>query len=109
MPPQLALELVNLLNNNLVGRRRTMIPVHIQVLITLRFLASGSYQIDLAQIWEHPVSQTTVSRCVNKVILAIGRYRDFFIKFPSTREERQRISHRLYSVFMKRIFLSYSF
>ena len=96
MTPQVMLDLLNLILPDLVGQRNTMIPEHLQLLITIKFLASGSYQrdIDIAQNMEHPVSQTTVSRCIDIVLEAICGLRDRFIPMPQTAEERQRMALR---------------
>lgn len=86
------MNLIDELSAALEGRS-SMIPVHLQVLITLRFLATGSYQLDLALNMEHPVSQSTVSRCTTNVTRMIqGLLKDRYIRFPNTPEERQRVS-----------------
>lgn len=94
MTPEVVLRLIPLLENRLRGERNTAIPVHLQVFMTLRFLAEGPFQKGLSQDFQHSVSQTTVSRCINRVIDAIVELADTFIQFPTTHEERHRIQNR---------------
>ncbi|KAL4720727.1 hypothetical protein ACJJTC_004444 [Scirpophaga incertulas] len=75
----LALNLYNFVGNN--------------VLTTLGFLASGSYQTLVGQSVFHGVSQPTVSRVVRQVVEAMNRPEVFkkFLFFPRTREARDKI------------------
>ena len=56
-----------------------------QVLLTLRFLATGTFQRMLGD--DVGVARTTVGRKVYKCIQAIAALRPQFIKFPETRQE----------------------
>ena len=94
MPPHLMMDLLELVYNDLAGQRSTRLPPHIQLLVCVRFLASGGYQKDIAQNMEHPISQTSVSRCIDQVLEALSNLRDTFIRFPVTAAQRQRISAR---------------
>ena len=94
MSAEVTLRLIQLLENRLQGSRNTAIPVHIKVLITLRFLAEGSLQKGVSQDFNHPVSQSTVSRSINTVIDAILDLGDEFIQFPRTRQQRDIIQNR---------------
>ena len=68
-----------------------------QVLITLRFLASGSFQ----QVTGDTVAgldKSTVSRIIRRVTVALSRKLDQFVKFPDTEEERDSIKQGLYEI-----------
>ena len=68
-----------------------------QVLITLRFLASGSFQ----QVTGDTVSglhKSTVCRIIRRVTVALSRRLDEFVKFPQTQEERDSIKQGLYEI-----------
>lgn len=64
-----------------------------QVLLTLRFLAAGCYQREVADL--HGVTQPTVSRRIHGVIQLIASMKDGFIVFP-TAAEQQEIQRRFY-------------
>jgi len=78
----------------------------LQVLITLGFYASGSYQRMLGRCIDCAVSQTTVSRCLREITTALNHEQilNRFIRFPSTREERAPIIQRF--VLFPRILVS---
>ncbi|KAJ8674476.1 hypothetical protein QAD02_005738 [Eretmocerus hayati] len=82
--------LVELLRAPLAVNRHTKIPTHLQVLITLLFLAEGGFQKGVGQDYNHPVSQSRVSYIMNRVIQAILTLQDDWIKFPSDRASRLR-------------------
>ncbi|KAJ8676176.1 hypothetical protein QAD02_011962 [Eretmocerus hayati] len=86
--PQPARILVELLREPLAVNRQTKIPTHLQVLITLRFLAEGGFQKGVGQDYNHPVSQSRVSYIVNRVINAILTLKNNWIVFPNNRESR---------------------
>ena len=68
-----------------------------QVLITLRFLASGSFQ----QVTGDSVAgldKSTVSRIVRRVTLALSRRVDQFIRFHQTQEERDNVKQGFYNI-----------
>lgn len=88
MFPWVAIELIEILRPHLSDHPRG-IPPHLQVLAVLRFFAEGSYQKGVANDNYHPMSQPTFSKYLHDVVPAILRLADQFIKFPSTREERQ--------------------
>lgn len=56
------------------------VPSHLQVLIGLRYIATGNDQLGISDWCE--VSQPFVSRCVAQVPYAIGSLCAEFIKFP---------------------------
>jgi hypothetical protein len=68
-----------------------------QVLITLRFLASGSFQQvtgdSLASL-----DKSTVSRIVRRVTVALSRKMNQFIKFPQSQEERGTVKQGFYEI-----------
>ncbi|KOB65294.1 putative nuclease HARBI1 [Operophtera brumata] len=57
----------------------------VQLMVALRFYATGSHLIDVGDI--HGIHNSTVSTIVKKVSHAIVGLRRQFIKFPSTAEE----------------------
>ena len=65
MTPAVVLRLISLIEDQIIIERCSAIPVHLQVLITLRFLAEGCLQKGLSQDFQHPVSQATASRCID--------------------------------------------
>ena len=69
------------------------IPPHLQILSVLRFLAEGGYQKGLGQDFNHPMSQSSVSKYLHLVIPAILRLSEEFIKFPRSEQERQALSN----------------
>lgn len=91
MPPHTAIVLIERLRPYLRDHERG-VPPHLQVLSVIRFLAEGSYQKGVSQDLNHPMGQSTFSRYLrylHEVIPAINTLADEFIKFPSTREERE--------------------
>lgn len=86
--PHVAFELCNWLRPYLEGQRRHHIPVHVQVLVSLRFFATGSYQKVLQQDYFHPVAQPTISKFLDKVVSALVDLSPQFIKFPATPQQR---------------------
>lgn len=61
----------------------------IQVLVTLNFLATGSYQSPIGNSRFTSVSQPTVSRCISEVVAAINHPEIFhvWVKFPKDMNE----------------------
>ena len=77
--------------------RNHAVSAEMQVLITLRFLASGSF---LQVIGDTFLSfdKSTVSRVVRRVTLALTAKLGDFVRFPSTRAERDEIKQGLFRV-----------
>lgn len=94
MSQETTLRLIQLLQNRLLGERSTAIPVHLQVLLTLRFMAEGQLQKGLGQDYNHPVGQSTASKYIHRVLDAILTLHDQFIQFPTTQQTRVTISNR---------------
>ncbi|CAK1555217.1 unnamed protein product [Leptosia nina] len=82
-------------------KRRDALSVKEKVLIALAFYATGSYQTLVGQSKYHCVSQSTISRAIRQVTKALNNHHIFksFVKFPSTREERDVIKRRFYRKF----------
>ncbi|XP_068728205.1 putative nuclease HARBI1 [Montipora capricornis] len=78
-------------------RRNHSLSATEQVLVTLRFLASGSF---LEVIGDTFLSydKSTVSRVVRRVTLALASKVNDFVKFPTTANERVEIKHGLFRV-----------
>jgi len=78
-------------------RRNHSLSATEQVLVTLRFLASGSF---LEVIGDTFLSydKSTVSRVVRRVTLALASKVNEFVKFPTTANERDEIKHGLFRV-----------
>lgn len=92
MSQETTLTLIQMIRHRLTGERNTAIPVHLQVLLTLRFLAEGQLQKGLAQDYNHLVGKSSVSKCISRVLNAILTLRGSFIQFPTTRQTRETIS-----------------
>ena len=86
------LQITQLLQDDLESStfRNKAIPPLIKVLTSLRFFASGSFQIIIADTFN--VNQATVSRVVHSVCNALVRRSHRFIKFPTAQgiEENKR-------------------
>ena len=70
------------------------VPPYLEIQCVIRFLAEGHYQKGLGTDLNHPMSQSTVSRYLHRVIPAVNRMANRFIRFPSTAEERFAIQRR---------------
>lgn len=62
------------------------IPPRLQLLVTLRYYATGSFQLDMRDCCD--MSQPSVSTCVKTVTSAICQLAGDYIKFPSPAEEQ---------------------
>lgn len=60
------------------------VPPHLQLLVALRYLATGNHQLTIADCAD--VSQTFVSTCVARVVRAIAGLWVEWIKKPSVNE-----------------------
>lgn len=77
-------------------RRSHPVPAIIQLLVTLRFYATGSFQKVLADHID--ISQPTVCRIIPRVTNAIAALRPDYIKMPTTLEERRRTMARFHAI-----------
>ena len=68
-----------------------------QVLITLRYLASGSFQQVTGDTFVS-LDKSTVCRVIRRVTVALSRKVDQFIKFPQSQEERDSVKQGLYEI-----------
>ena len=78
-------------------KRSCSVPATKQVLITLRFLATGSFLQVIGDTFAG-LDKSTVSRVVRRVTMAIARRLDEFVKFPQTREEKDEIKQGFYDI-----------
>lgn len=65
-----------------------------KLLITLNYLGTGSYEFMVGQNHLHPVSQPSVSRCIDEIVDILEELAPRYIYFPSTPEERKTISRQ---------------
>jgi hypothetical protein len=87
------LHLCNELATRLSESKAGSLTVLEQILITLRFLATGSFQLVCADTAR--ISQTTVSRVVSKVVRAILSLRPRMVCFPDNLEH---VKHQFYEI-----------
>ena len=78
-------------------RRSHSLSAEEQVLITLRFLASGSFLEVIGDTFGS-YDKSTVSRVVRRVTQALAAKVNDFIKFPATRAERNEIKQGMFKV-----------
>ncbi|KAM7297958.1 putative nuclease HARBI1 [Ixodes scapularis] len=67
-----------------------------QLLVALRFYATGTFQVVLGDLWG--VHKSTVCRVVKRVTHAIAALARDFISFPTTEAERRTVSEGFYSM-----------
>ena len=77
--------------------RNHSVSAEMQVLVTLRFLASGSFLQVIGDTFLG-FDKSTVSRVVRRVTQALAAKLGDFIRFPSTRAERDKIKQGLFRV-----------
>ena len=78
-------------------RRSHSLSAEEQVLITLRFLASGSFLEVIGDTFGS-YDKSTVSRVVHRVTQVLATKVNDFIKFPDTRAERDKITQGMLKV-----------
>ena len=78
-------------------RRSKSLSTLMQVLITLRFLASGSFLQVIGDTF-FAFDKATVSRVVRRVTLALAGKVNQFIRFPQSREERNEVKQGLHKM-----------
>lgn len=98
LPRRAILFLADLLKDDLQRntRRSSPIPVALQIMVALRFFASGTFQMVLGGTVG--VSQSSVSRIVRDVSNALGRRAGQFIKFPTTAAECIRTKQQFFEI-----------
>jgi hypothetical protein len=79
-----------------VSDRNHALPPILQLLIALRFFATGSFQIVISDL--AGVHKSTVCRAVHRVARAIASLRSQYIKFPQSDEERMQTMREFYAI-----------
>ena len=79
-----------------ITKRNHAIFTEQQVLITLRFFASGSFLQVIGDTFG--CDKGTVSRIVRRVSLALAAKHETFITFPTTNEEKQQVRSGMYEL-----------
>ena len=78
------------------NRNQPVSPIQ-QVLITLRYLASGSFQQVTGDTFAG-LDKSTVCRIIRRVTVALSRKIGEFIKIPESQEERDAVKQGLYEI-----------
>lgn len=83
-PTRLATELISELRPFMEqGERITFVPIHLRVLASLHFFATGSYNRDIGQDFSAALSKTMVCRAVQEVATVLqNELMSNWIKFP---------------------------
>ncbi|XP_048004335.1 putative nuclease HARBI1 [Leguminivora glycinivorella] len=77
----------------LTPRQSHGLPVHIKVLVAVKFIAGGSYQREVGQDHTLCVTQRTASKYLTQVIAAINRsLKPKWITFPGNERERKDVA-----------------
>ncbi|XP_039619162.1 putative nuclease HARBI1 [Polypterus senegalus] len=77
-------------------KRTSAVPVHTQVLSTIGFLATGTFQREIGD--RSGISQPTVSRIMPHVLHEIISITSQYITFPNTAAERTKIMTDFYNI-----------
>ncbi len=98
LPRNSVMYFAHILRDNLQRKtkRSSPLPVILQIMVALRFFASGSFQAVLSNTVG--ISQSSVSRIVFNVSRALSRMVKNFIKFPSTVAEQILIKHKFFEI-----------
>ena len=72
-------------------KRSRSLPVSLQIVIALRYYASGSHMNVVGDA--HGVSKMSVSRCINIVSKCIANNIKNYLKFPISAGERQQVMY----------------
>lgn len=78
------------------SERNNPLPPILQLLIALRFYATGSFQLVVADL--AGVHKSTVCRTVHRVSRAIAGLRSQYVKFARTDEERMQTMREFYAI-----------
>ncbi|KAJ8928628.1 hypothetical protein NQ314_018780 [Rhamnusium bicolor] len=78
-----------------MSRNTALTPVEM-VLVTLRFLATGSILQIIGDF--NGIDKSTASRVISKVIRIIAQLGNQFINMPSTAEELQKVRQGFYAI-----------
>ncbi|XP_050065798.1 putative nuclease HARBI1 [Aphis gossypii] len=91
--------IIELLQTRIVSKdRSSAIDLNTKVLVTLNFLATGSYQSPIGNSRFAALSQPTVSRCISEVVEALNHPEIFneWVKFPKNLNELTEIRNEFY-------------
>ena len=90
--------IINLVQDELKheNKRGLGLPPYLQVLTTLQFFATGTFQSVVGDIVK--INQSTVSRTIKAVSFAIAGKKPQFIKFPHSDVERRRTIESFYEI-----------
>jgi hypothetical protein len=77
------------------NRNAALSPIH-QLLITLRYYATGTFQLVISDL--SGVVKSTVCRTVHKVSRALASLRSQYIKFPMSDAERMQTMREFYAI-----------
>jgi len=78
------------------SERNHALPPMLQLLLALRYYATGSFQIVISDL--AGVHNATVCRAVHRVSRAIAGQRSNYVKFPRSEEERMQTMREFYSI-----------
>ncbi|XP_063363935.1 putative nuclease HARBI1 [Cydia amplana] len=93
MNKPMAMYLCRELEDALAPRQQHGLPVHIKVLVAIKFMAGGSYQREVGQDHTLCVAQRTASKYLSQVVAAINRsLKPKWICFPGTEGERRDVA-----------------
>ncbi|XP_005994811.1 putative nuclease HARBI1 [Latimeria chalumnae] len=74
--------------------RSHALPVHVKVTAALNFYALGTFQTPAGDA--AGISQSSMSRCVSQVTAALVRRANGYIRFPTSRQQQQRVKQEFY-------------
>lgn len=98
-PKHLCMELIDELKPFLnTTARSNAISCHVKILCALRFFATGSFQRSVGQDTLSSLSQTSVSRCVSEISMALNRIAHRYVQFPK-KEEFTSIKSKFFEMF----------
>lgn len=98
LPRPVLLHLCNILEDNLrrQTRRSHSIPAHLQVLSVLGFLATGTFQREIAD--RSGISQSSMSRIIPDVLDCIVGLMPQYIKFPYNLVHQLEVKQRFFAI-----------
>ena len=76
--------------------RSNPVPPHVQVLLTLSFLATGTFQRELGD--RVGISQPSISRALPRVVDAINQLATQYIKFPYKAEDQVAVKRGFHNI-----------
>lgn len=99
LPRSLAVDFLNLINENMNGNPCPDIPKTVQFCSVMNFYASGSYQRRVGSDAFAFMSQTLVSRCVRAYSFVIAtKIMDKFIQFPQSVDDIKTLHDELQTI-----------